>query len=98
MVTLKQFAQAYEPQQMKNIANLETVDANVEIKQETRKNKDNEEYDVSFIVVEKVEYRVPASVIEQLKAILAIQPDLNNFKVGKTGEGMATKYQVIPLK
>jgi nitric oxide reductase large subunit len=98
MVTLKDFAKVFEPQQMKNIADLESVSVDVEIKTETRKNKEtNEEYIVSFILVNKDEYRVVSSVIEQLKGILEANPNLKTFKVKKTGSGMGTKYQVITL-
>jgi len=97
MVTLKDFAQAYEPQQMKNIADLESVDTLLEIKTEKRKNREGEEYIVSFITINDEEYRVASSVIEQLKGILESSPNLKSFKVKKTGQGMGTKYQVISL-
>ena len=73
MTSLKDFAKAFEPQQMKNIADLESVDTSVEIKTETRKNKDNEDYTVSFIIVDNEEYRITSSTIEQIKGILLIK-------------------------
>ena len=97
MVSIKDFAKAFEPQQMKNIADLETVDASIEIKRETRKDQNNEEYSVMFIVVDNEEYRVPPSVVAQLKAVIEAKPDLATFKVSKSGQGMGTKYQVISL-
>ena len=97
MVSIKDFAKAFEPQQMKNIADLETVDANTEIKRETRKDQNNEEYNVMFIVKDGEEYRVPPSVVSQLKVVIEAKPDLVTFKVTKTGQGMGTKYQVISL-
>lgn len=97
MTTLKDFAKDFEPQQMKNIAELEIVKIDVEIKSETRKDTNNEEYSVMFIIKDKEEYRVPASVVTQLKNILEEKPDLVSFKVVRTGKGMGTKYQVIPL-
>jgi hypothetical protein len=97
MVTLKDFATAFEPQAMKNIADLESVDISLEIKTETRKNRENEEYTVSFLTVNGEEYRITSSVIEQLKGILESNPNLKKVKVKKTGTGMGTKYQVISL-
>ena len=97
MVNLKDFAKEYEPQQVKNIADLEIVRCDVEIKHETRKNKEGTEYILSFITIEGVEYRVPMSIIEQLKTVIKTKPDITTFKVVKSGEGMGTKYQVIPL-
>ena len=97
MATLREFAQVYEPRQMKNIADLKVVSVTSEIHTEIRKDKDNAEYTVSFITINGDEYRVVMSVIEQLKAILESKPELKTFKVNKTGTGMATKYQAIAL-
>ncbi|MBP92506.1 MAG: hypothetical protein CMC55_00125 [Flavobacteriaceae bacterium] len=97
MVSIKQFAEAYEKKRMNNIADLEVVNTDIDIQTEVRLDMDNKEYQVSFIVVDGKEYRVPNIALEQLKAILETNPDLKNFKVNKTGQGMATKYQVIPI-
>lgn len=97
MASLKDFAKAYEPKQMKNIADLKVVNTDVEIHTEVRKDKDNQDYTVSFITIGSEDYRVVMSVIEQLKAILESKPNLKTFRVNKTGTGMATKYQVIAL-
>ena len=97
MVTIGEFAKTYEAQQMKNIADLEAVPTSSEIKSETRKDRDGEEYKVSYITLNGEEYRVPISVVEQLRGILEANPNLLTFKVRKTGQGMNTKYQVIPV-
>lgn len=96
-MNIKEFATAYEPQKMKLISELKSVKIDIEFKTETRQNKEKEDYIVNFIVVDGIEYRVPISVIEQLKVVIAEKPDLESFKVSKTGEGMNTKYQVITL-
>ena len=97
MTSIKDFAKAYEPQKMKLISDLDSVKASMEFTTEIRKDREDKEYTVNFIVVEEVEYRVPISVVEQLKGIIDAKPDLETFKVIKTGTGMNTKYQVIPL-
>jgi len=96
MAKLTDFAKAYEPRQMKNIADLKVVSVEENIETETREGKEGA-YTVSFITINGEEYRVVMSVIEQLKAILESKPNLKTFKVNKTGTGMATKYQVIAL-
>ncbi len=98
MVTIKQDAMDYVPKQIKNITELEAVSVEQEIKTETRKNKDNEEYVVSYIVISGEEYRIPNSVREQIKNILKEKSDLKTFKVTKTGENLNTKYQVVQLE
>jgi hypothetical protein len=97
MTTLKQYATDYVPTQMNNIADLEVVRTDVEIKEETRTNKEGEDYKVKYIVVDGSEYRVPATVIEQIQTIIKAKPDLTSVKVSKSGTGLGTKYQVIPL-
>ncbi len=98
MTTLKDYAKAYDPQGMKNIVDLEAVSVEQEIKEVVKKNKDNEEYKVSVVVIEGEEYRVPNSVVEQLQTILVEKPDMKTFKVTKKGENMNTSYTVIQLE
>jgi len=99
MVSIKEAAEGYEPKRMKNIADLEVVRTDLQIvENELRKDQNNDEYTVSYLVHEGIEYRVPASVLEQLKKVLETKPTLKTFKVSKSGEGkQGTKYQVIPL-
>jgi hypothetical protein len=42
-------------------------------------------------------YRVPNSVLKQLKVLLEDNPDLKKFKVKKSGVGLNTDYTVIPI-
>lgn len=54
--------------------------------------------DQKVIVIEDVKYRVPISVIKQLKVFLAEMPSMKHFRVKKTGTTKAdTIYTVIPL-
>jgi len=51
-----------------------------------------------IIVIDGDQYRVPVSVISQLKVVLEDNPNLKKFKVKRTGTGKDdTRYQVIPL-
>ena len=97
MSTIGEEAKAYEPQRMKNIADLEAVSIEQEIKKEIRKDQTNEEYTVSFLVLNNDEYRVPNSVLEQLQTLIKEKPEMTSFKVTKKGEGLNTSYQVVPL-
>lgn len=97
MATIKEEAKAYEPKKSKNITDLEVVSIHQEIKTEVRKNMNDEEYKISFIVVNGEEYRVPLSVLDQLKKLIENKPNIEAFKVIKEGEGKNTKYQVIDL-
>ena len=98
MGTISESAKNFEPNRMKNIADLEVVRTDVKfIENESRTDQSGEEYKVSYFTQEGFEYRTPASVLEQLQAILKSKPGLKTFKVDKKGEGKGTKYQVIAL-
>lgn len=97
MGSLKETAKAYEPRQTLNIADLEVVRTDVDIKQETRTRENGEEFTVNLVEIDGKEYRVPDSVLKALKEILIAKPNLLTFKVVKSGEGLHTSYQVIPL-
>ena len=45
MATIKERAIAYEGKKMKNIADLESVNASLQLKDETRQNKEGEDYE-----------------------------------------------------
>ena len=97
MADLKQEAKNYEPKVTKNIADLEKVPINMEVKSKTVSEGTADEFTYNYIEVEGEEYRVPASVLKSLKAIIEEKPDMAIFKVVKKGEGMKTEYTVIPL-
>jgi len=96
-MNIKDFANEYEPQRMGNVTELEVVRTDIEIKEEDRVDQNNESYHVMFVIVDDKEYRVPPSVVGQIKEVLKAKPELATFKVTKTGEGKNTKYQVIGL-
>ena len=51
-----------------------------------------------IIIVDGESYRVPVSVIQQLKILLEDNPLIKKFKVKKSGTTKDdTRYQVIPL-
>ena len=98
MATLKAEAQSYEPKQTPNIADLEKIPLDLELKDGKGSTKDGEEFAYKYAVINGIEYRVPGPVIGGIKAILGKIPDLKNVSVIKTGVGRDTKYQVIPMQ
>jgi len=97
MANLKDTAMAYEPPQTLNVADLEVVSVDIEVKSETGTNKDGEDFEYNYIEVDDKKYRVPNSVLSELKTIIEEQPELKKFRVKKTGSGLQTRYTVIPL-
>ena len=97
MGSLKENAKEYEPQQTKNIAELEVVPVDSEVLEREFKDKDGNGFKISVIVVDGEDYRVQVSVLKSLKAILEEKPEVKAIKVLKSGEGLKTEYTVIPL-
>ena len=98
MVSIKETAQAYEPSTMKNISDLDMVSTDLDVQEETKENAQGESYLVRFVVINDEQYRMPFTVIKDLKAILEKKPDLKSFCVSRTGTTKEdTRYQTIPL-
>jgi len=84
----------------KNITDLPEVLVDMDLVDDSFEfEKDGETKTVNqkVVMVEEEKYRVPTSVINQLKIILEDSPNMKKFKVKATGSGMDTRYQVIPL-
>lgn len=96
MGSLKEEAENYKPNQ--TVADLEFVDVTWEIQEKQKESPEGERYSVKVVEHNHNDYRVPNSVLNQLKAVLETKPDLKRFKVASSGTGLATKYQVIPLE
>jgi hypothetical protein len=96
--TLRDEAKEYEPQKTKNIADLEAVSLDMKTEDREGKNRDGEPFKYKVIVVNGVEYRVPSSVLGDIRAIMSAKPTLKTVKVIKKGTGMGTEYTVIPLE
>ncbi len=93
IANIKETAKAYEPKQIKTIADLEVVSLeDLDVKENT-----SSEFPYNFVVVDGVEYKVPLTVLADLKEILKEKPNLQTFKVNKEGEGLKTKYTTISL-
>jgi hypothetical protein len=93
MGTIKDKAKQYEQKaKVKNISELPFVETNLAVFDE-----EDAEFPYSYFEQNGERYKIPASVLASLKAILEENKDLKKFKVKKTGEGMDTRYTVIPL-
>lgn len=102
MSNIKEAAAEYVAPNTQNISELSEVLVSAEITEaeyERKEPKEGEEakFTVNEIEVDEVKYRVPNSVLGQLKTQLAEKPDAEKFKVVKEGEGLNTKYTVVML-
>ena len=96
-MNLKESAQAYQPPQTLNISELKKVPLTIEVVEETHKDNDGKDFTGLYAAIEGSKYRVPYSVLTQVKAIIEQMPNVKFVKVSKTGAGMATKYLVMPI-
>lgn len=98
MPKLSEFAKTYEPQTTKNIADLKEVDVNIDLEDREGTDSKGVKFKYKVIVVNGEDYRVPGSVIGNLKAILDKKPSMTKFSVARQGKTKDdTKYTVIPL-
>jgi len=97
MATLKDTAKDYVPKQTKNIAELSEVSVDVDIKDGEGLDNEGQPFKYKFIEINGESYRIPGSVIGQIKDLLDENSNLKRFKVKRTGEGLKTRYTVIPL-
>lgn len=104
MTKLNEYAESYEPaSKTKNIADLKEVSTDMDLIDDEFKitdkiTKAEKTVKQKVITVNNEKYRVPASVISQLKIILEDNPKCTKFKVKKSGTTIDdTRYQVIPL-
>ena len=98
MASLKEEAMAYEPQRTLNIADLDKVPIDIELKDGEGKDGNGEVFTYKYAVIDDKQYRVAGSIIGGIKALLQKMPNLKNISVVKTGDGMNTRYQVIPYQ
>ena len=83
-----------------NIADLDKVSIDLEIVPDSFEVEENgvkKTVEQEVIVVDEIKYRFPTSVRAQLQVLLADNPELKFFKVRKSGSGMETRYQCIPI-
>lgn len=95
--TIKSSAKNYVSKQVKNIAELKSVDIDLVLLDGKGKDNDGKEFLYKYIEVDGEEYRVPDKVLKDLKAILEKKQNLKSFSVSKQGSGLNTAYTVIPL-
>jgi hypothetical protein len=99
MATLKDTALTYQPEsKVKNIADLPQIGIDFELKELEAIDNEGKPFKYKYIEVNGEKFRVPGSVIGMIKDLLVENKNLSLFKVKKSGEGLKTRYTVIPIK
>ena len=97
MKTLREEALEYEPKATRIVSDLEYIDISWETFTKEATTQSGEKFKYKYIVFGGEHYRVPWVVLDDLQTILKENKHLKYFKVIKKGEGITTKYKVIPL-
>lgn len=98
MQTIKEEAMAYEPPTTKNISELDKVPVDLEVYEGTGMDSDNKEFKYKYIIVDGQQYKMPNVVLGNLKTIIENNPKTEYFKVYRKGEGLKTRYTVLPVQ
>ena len=103
MSKISEYVKDYEPTtKTKNIAELDKVSTDLELQDDDYEfTKDGETKTVKqkVIVVDGENYRVPVTVLQQLKILIEDDPDLKSLKVKRSGSTKDdTRYQVIGIR
>lgn len=94
MSSFKETAQEYIPKQTLNIVDLDKVDLSLPIEDRIGKDLEGKEFSYKVLVANEQEYRVPNSVLEEVKKILELKPDVKFIRAVKQGSGLNTRYSV----
>jgi hypothetical protein len=97
MANLKETALAYTPKQTLNVTDLDRVDLTLPMEDRTGTDAEGKEFGYKVLVIDEQEFRVPNSVIEEIKKILKLKPEVGFVKVTKSGSGLSTRYSVEAL-
>ncbi len=92
--TLKETAQDYVPKRTLNVTDLDRVDLSFPIEDRTGTDSKGKDFYYKVIVMNQKEYRVPGTVLEEIKKILKLKPEAKFVKVTSTGSGLNTSYEV----
>jgi len=97
MASLKDTAKEHIPKQTLNIADLDRVNLTLPIEDRTGTDSEGKEFSYKVMIENDLEYRVPNTVLEEIKKILALKPEVSFVHVSKTGSGLNTRYSVMAL-
>ena len=94
---LNKMANEYESIETLNIAELDKVSVSIDVEEVEFTKEDGETFKILRTEIDGKFYRIPKTVLKDLKQILQQKPDTEFIKVSKSGSGMSTNYTVIPL-
>ena len=86
-----------ENTEIKNVADLVQINIDTVLESRTFAKGTDKEFTINGFEVDGVFYRVPNTVVTQIKILLEDIPDLQFVKVKKSGKDLNTVYMVSPV-
>jgi hypothetical protein len=98
-MNIKDSAKKYKPKmKYNNISEVSKISTDFDLREVTDTTLEGEEFTVLVFEQDDVLYKMPDSVLKQLKTILEVKEDLKYFRVIRKGTNKNdTTYTVIPL-
>lgn len=78
------------------LSTLQKVSLDLDVEREQRTDSDGHVFVLYIAEIDRQKYRVPITVMRQIKELKKIIPQLKYFIVKKQGEGIQTQYIVLP--
>lgn len=97
MTTLKDDSLSFQAKETKNITDLDKFTIDMPTQSREGKDRNGMAYTYKVVIVDGTDYRVPQTVLSQIKNSLRVKPTTKTFKASKTGTGLKTKYTVVAL-
>lgn len=95
MGTLREESLAYSAPMTLNIADLTSVPIDdLQVLEAEKNDSDGKPFKYKYTLIDEKEYRIPATVLEEIQTIVKLKPEVKVVKVNKTGSGLATRYKV----
>jgi hypothetical protein len=94
---LKDMAINYVAPRTMVISDWDKIPVDLDVEEATATNKDGEEFTYLFAEIEGIKYRVPGVVLGGIKSVLTKFPSCEYVTVDKEGQGLQTKYTVLPV-
>ena len=97
MASVKEASKDAKTNETLNVADLDRFDINLELHDRVYNKSDGEEFTIQVVEVDGQDYRVPKSVLVQINNLRTNGKEFDFVNVIKSGTGMNTTYQVLPL-
>lgn len=95
--TIRDASLTYKPKAEElNISELDSIPVDIKVWDKPKKKQDGTPYVIKVFELEGKLYRMPLTVLRDLKAMLGKKPHIQTFAVLKEGEGNESHYTVMP--